>query len=69
MKSIKNGTLQRHNKHSLDFRAIGKPIEKSNLPSKKLYHFSMGATIGGFPIEIKTKIRYLIICCYHNFIR
>ena len=23
---------------------------------------------GGFPIEIKTKIRYLIICCYHNFI-
>ena len=25
--------------------------------------------IGGFPIEIKTKIRYLIICCYHIFIR
>ena len=24
--------------------------------------------LGGFPIEIKTKIRYLIICCYHNFI-
>ena len=25
-------------------------------------------TTGGFPIEIKTKIRYHIICCY-NFIR
>ena len=25
--------------------------------------------IGGFPIEIKTKIRHLIICCCHNFIR
>ena len=24
--------------------------------------------ISGFQIEIKTKIRYLIICCYHNFI-
>ena len=24
-------------------------------------------TIGGFPNEIKTKIRYLIICCYHDF--
>ena len=23
--------------------------------------------IGGFPIEIKTEIRYHIICCYHNF--
>ena len=23
--------------------------------------------LGGFPIEIKTKIRYLTICCYHNF--
>ena len=25
--------------------------------------------LGGFPIEIKTEIRYHIICCYHNFIR
>ena len=25
--------------------------------------------LGGFSIEIKTKIRYLIICCYHIFIR
>ena len=25
-------------------------------------------SFGGFPIEIKIKIRYLIICCYHNFI-
>ena len=25
--------------------------------------------IGGFPIEIKTKLKYLIICCYRNFIR
>ena len=25
--------------------------------------------IGGFPNEIKTKIRYLIICCYHIFIK
>ena len=24
-------------------------------------------TVGGFPIEIKTKIRYHMICCYHNF--
>ena len=24
-------------------------------------------SIRGFPIEIKTEIRYLIICCYHNF--
>ena len=24
--------------------------------------------LGGFPNEIKTKIRYLIICCYHNLI-
>ena len=24
---------------------------------------------GGFPIEIKTKIRYLNICCYHIFTR
>ena len=23
--------------------------------------------IGGFPIEIKTNIRYCIICCHHNF--
>ena len=23
--------------------------------------------IGGFPIEIKTKLRYLIICCYPIF--
>ena len=23
--------------------------------------------VGGFPIEIRTKIRYQIICCYHNF--
>ena len=23
--------------------------------------------VGAFPIEIKTKIRYHIICCYHNF--
>ena len=25
--------------------------------------------IGGFPIEIKTKVRYHKICCYHNFVR
>ena len=25
-------------------------------------------TIGGFPIEIETKIKYFILCCYHNFI-
>ena len=24
---------------------------------------------GGFLIEIKTEIRYHIICCYHNFLR
>ena len=26
-------------------------------------------TRGGFPIEIKTKIRYLKICCYLYFIK
>ena len=25
-------------------------------------------SLGGFPKEIKTKIRYLIICRYHNFV-
>ena len=25
-------------------------------------------TIGGFPMEINTKIRYLKICCYHIFL-
>ena len=24
-------------------------------------------SLGGFPIEIKTKVRYHIICCYHIF--
>ena len=24
-------------------------------------------TLGGFPMEIKPEIRYLIICCYLNF--
>ena len=27
---------------------------------------SMNVILGGIPIEIKTKIRYLIICCYHR---
>ena len=34
---------------------------------RKLSYF--GHNTGGFPIEIKTKISYLIICCYLNFIR
>ena len=28
---------------------------------------SIRLVIGGFPIKIKTKIRYHIICCYHIF--
>ena len=29
--------------------------------------FLAAAMLGGFPLEIKTKIRYLIIFCYHIF--
>ena len=32
------------------------------------YYIPILVTVGGFPKEIKTKIRYLIICYSHNFI-
>ena len=36
---------------------------------KEFFDEEVGNIVGGFPIEIKTKIRYLIICCCHIFIR
>ena len=35
----------------------------------KKCHIIETLTKGRFPIEIKTKIRYLIICGYHNFLQ
>ena len=32
------------------------------------YKWLFNVTTGGFSNEIKTKIWYLMICCYHNFI-
>ena len=34
--------------------------DNKNLPCLRI--------VGGFPIGVKTKKRYLISCCYHNFI-
>ena len=36
--------------------------------ARNSFIFYRTLNLGGFPNEIKTKIRYLIICCYHNFI-
>ena len=44
----------------------GFPME--NKP-EKIYLIKFGKIVGGFPIEITTKIRYLIICSYLNFTR
>ena len=30
-------------------------------------HLVMKHPVGRFPVEIKTEIRYLILCCYLNF--
>ena len=48
---------------------------RKNLPVSALYKVLQFAhaqkifvhSLGGFPIEIKTRIRYHVICCYHNF--
>ena len=53
---------------------IGKSMRKFNngkRPKNGFMHkyYPLFSKQGGFPIEIKTKIRYHIICCYHNSIR
>ena len=54
---------------------VGKPSKRRDQRSRKqppyphtLVKSEVTEPIGGFPNEIKTKIRYLIICCYDNFI-
>ena len=44
-------------------------ITNCTCPALGTTEFSFLKVIGGFSIEIKTEIRYHIICCYHNFIR
>ena len=47
---------------------VHKQILKSSIFGK-CCHFTIfrALKIGGFPIGVKTKIRYLIFCCFHNF--
>ena len=40
----------------------------ANKPDLNVGHTHTAQLLGGFPNEIKTKIRHLIICCYHNLI-
>ena len=47
----------------------GKFTSRWYLLVQNTLHTPYSVIIGGFPIEIKTKIRYLMICCYLIFIR
>ena len=51
------------------FKHIGETMKRGEFVPRDLVVDLVVNAIGGFPIEIKTEIRYHIICCYHNFIR
>ena len=61
--------------HSAQYRKIGcvTGSSRSGLRTISAHTSTSAMTFmiprGRFPIEIKTKIRYLIICGYHNFMR
>ena len=44
------------------------PLQLESMPELAKYG-AYSSSKGGFPIEIKIEIRYLIICCSLNFVR